>query len=156
MLRDEVDFFIRDYTNCIRSNFRKRKASLEELRLKPLILESKVIQFLKNFQKALRSSLERDAENLEFWLVNGRKVREGYEPKFIQGGHHYRYPFIPEQEVWIENAFSKEAFPISVHEIYERHLMGRHGFNYDHSHRHARALEEEFRIWVGMANYLKG
>jgi len=44
---------------------------------------------------------------INVWIVDGQKVREGLGFEFTNFGQHYRFPFIPENEFWID----KEAVP---------------------------------------------
>lgn len=44
---------------------------------------------------------------IDIWLVDGQKVRETKSSEFTNFGQHYRFPFIPENEFWID----KEAVP---------------------------------------------
>ena len=70
-------------------------------------------------------------ENLEIWLVRGNLVRSLFHVDFNQGGHEFVYPFVPKNEVWIDDSlYYKERVYVLIHELYERQLMI-HGRKYD-------------------------
>lgn len=79
-------------------------------------------------------------------LVRGADVR-AREVDFTMGGHHYRYPFIPEGEVWIDDAVpdGPDRAATVAHELAERTLMKHLGWAYDRAHTAANALERAVR-----------
>lgn len=87
-----------------------------------------------------------DDGNVAVWLVDGKYVRDNLEEEFIGGGHYYRYLFIPENEIWIEdNTNVDELLEYLVHEVYERHLMKDAGLDYNAAHERASAVEQQVR-----------
>lgn len=88
-------------------------------------------------------------------VVNGVLVRKYLDPKFIQGGHHLVYSYIPRHHIWVEEVFKKEWDFIIAHERYERNVMIA-GLSYDFAHDLACAVEKEERRRQGVAKYLKG
>lgn len=44
---------------------------------------------------------------ISIWLVDGRRIRSDLDREFTNFGQHFRFPFIPENEFWID----KEAVP---------------------------------------------
>ena len=83
------------------------------------------------------------------WLVNGIAIRSGLKAgdiDFTMGGHGYRYLYIPEEEIWIDNANAHrgDLEPVIWHEYLERNLM-RSGMNYDDAHTIASDLEITIR-----------
>jgi hypothetical protein len=81
----------------------------------------------------------------EVWLVDGRGVRDLFDPNFTEGGHHLRYRFIPTREIWIDDALvvTEREFVIA-HEAHELELM-RDGMGYDAAHERALVLERRLR-----------
>ena len=59
-------------------------------------------------------------EWVDIWLVRGRQVRRHLIRNFTMGGHHYVYPQIPENEIWIDDHNYDERAPTIVHEVDER------------------------------------
>lgn len=83
--------------------------------------------------------------NVQVWLVDGKKVRSGYDMNFTGGGHSKVYGFIPKNEVWIDDDLSeKERYPYIVHELNELGLM-RKGMKYNPAHRRSSNKESKFR-----------
>ena len=55
------------------------------------------------------------------WVVNGRLVRSVFDIDFTAGGHDHVYEFVPEDEVWIDDAITeKERGFVLLHELHER------------------------------------
>lgn len=79
------------------------------------------------------------------WLVDGTRIRDDISVDFVGGGHHYVYPWIPEDEIWIA-ADTPEADRAAflVHELRERALMIR-GEPYESAHEAANQLEKFVR-----------
>ena len=45
-------------------------------------------------------------DKFKIWIVDGAKVRKQIFNEFIYGGNSERYPFIPEDEIWIDTLAS--------------------------------------------------
>ena len=68
---------------------------------------------------------------VKIWVVNGELVRDLFFLDFTEGGHDLIYPFVPKNEVWIDDDVSpKELKFILLHELHERNLMIK-GWTYD-------------------------
>ncbi len=79
------------------------------------------------------------------WIVNGRMVRSGFDIDFTAGGHDYVYEFVPENEVWIDDAIEEgERGYVLVHELHERNLMSG-GMPYSQAHADSSRLEYRCR-----------
>jgi hypothetical protein len=92
-----------------------------KIKVKKIILDKVHKQpFLKKYSK-----------NISIWIVKGNLVRSLFNVDFNQGGHHQVYPFIPEQEIWIDDEIYKKERPfVLIHELHERKLMLK-GWHYD-------------------------
>ena len=78
---------------------------------------------------------------LTVWLVDGTLIRDSVDVEFIGGGHVYRYPWIPEGEIWLENDTPTDDLKFYLlHELCERALMV-DGMEYEEAH--ARATRKE-------------
>lgn len=78
--------------------------------------------------------------------VDGNYVRSNLEIEYCLGGHHYRYDFIPEDEIWVENLPSKFDMEANLfHETYERLQMKENGLDYEKAHEKASEKEKEYR-----------
>ncbi len=85
-------------------------------------------------------------EKVRIVAVDGAKIRNTKDIDFTLGGHHYVYPFIPENEVWIEKTLSRSDFnAVAVHEITERERMKYRGQSYEKAHKSANEAEAEVR-----------
>jgi hypothetical protein len=78
--------------------------------------------------------------------VDGEMVRDEYDTEFVGGGHHLVYDYVPTNEIWIENKFSKDDKTFfTMHEIFEYLLMKFKNKNYDAAHNFANHYEEQLR-----------
>ena len=84
-------------------------------------------------------------DGLTVWIVNGRLVRSVFDIDFTEGGHDYVYEFVPENEVWIDDAIIEpERGYVLLHELHERNLMAG-GSTYSKAHAEASRLEYHCR-----------
>lgn len=82
---------------------------------------------------------------VSIWIVNGRLVRSVFDIDFTEGGHDYVYEFVPENEVWIDDAIEdKERAYVLLHELHERNRMAR-GWSYNKAHAESSRLEYRCR-----------
>lgn len=80
-----------------------------------------------------RKLLKEYSKKVKIWVVNGELVRSLFFLDFTEGGHDRVYPFIPKNEVWIDDdIYPKERKFVLLHELHERNLMGK-GWSYDES-----------------------
>jgi hypothetical protein len=80
---------------------------------------------------------------LTVWIVNGRLVRSVFDIDFTAGGHDFVYEFVPESEVWIDDAIVEPERPyILLHELHERNRMSA---GWPYSKAHAESSRIEFR-----------
>jgi hypothetical protein len=86
------------------------------------------------------------------WIVDGRGVRDRFDPNFTQGGHGLRYRFIPRREIWIDDAVAERELDVTLgHEAHELALM-REGMSYDDAHASALAFEKNLRSRIARMN----
>ncbi|MCX6003557.1 MAG: hypothetical protein NTX46_03920 [Chloroflexi bacterium] len=82
---------------------------------------------------------------LSVWIVNGRMVRSVFDIDFTEGGHDYVYEFVPENEVWIDDAIVEaERGYVLLHELHERNRMAS-GWSYNKAHAESSRLEYHCR-----------
>jgi hypothetical protein len=78
---------------------------------------------------------------LAVWVVNGRLVRSTFDIDFTEGGHDHVYEFVPQGEVWIDDAIvQNERGFVLLHELHERRLMAE-GAPYSKAHAESSRLE---------------
>jgi hypothetical protein len=96
-------------------------------------------------RRAVRKELFGRLDDDEVWIVDGRAVRDHFDPNFTQGGHHWRYRFVPRRQIWIDDAIAARELEYTlVHEAHELHLM-RRGMSYDDAHERALTVEKDLR-----------
>jgi len=85
--------------------------------------------------------------------VDGAKVRRGFDPEFILGGHDFVYDYIPAPEIWLDDKMDPaELSFILLHEEVERRLMSE-GKPYHIAHEYATARDKELRRARGVGSY---
>jgi hypothetical protein len=85
-------------------------------------------------------------EGFNIWIVDGTLIRKTIFNEFIYGGNDERYPFVPENEIWIDNGISSEEFETTIaHEINERNLMAKYKMAYFDAHDSSLAVELQMR-----------
>jgi hypothetical protein len=96
--------------------------------------------------KSVHERLWKKMENgVSVWIVNGRLVRSVYNIDFTEGGHDHVYEFVPENEVWIDDAVEEpERGYVLVHELHERNRMAQ-GWPYNKAHAESSPLEYHCR-----------
>jgi hypothetical protein len=82
---------------------------------------------------------------LTVWIVNGRLVRSVFDIDFTAGGHDHVYEFVPEKEIWIDDAIiEQERAYVLLHELHERNRMSE-GWPYSKAHAESSRLEYRCR-----------
>ena len=85
------------------------------------------------------------AGKLQFWVVDGRKIRDWLNIDFIGAGHDRRYSFVPDGQIWVEKSIKGAERPIFwIHELHERSLMMQ-GVLYNAAHEDANRVERMCR-----------
>ena len=84
-------------------------------------------------------------DGISVWIVNGRMVRSVYDIDYTEGGHDYVYEFVPQNEVWIDDAVVEtERGYVLLHELHERNLMAK-GWPYSKAHADSSRIEYRCR-----------
>jgi hypothetical protein len=86
-----------------------------------------------------------DIGDVMVWIVDGQYIRKNIDEEFTNFGQHYRFPFIPRKEFWIDREFGpgEQQFFID-HLLIEYHLMSS-GMSYDKALEKADAVEKRER-----------
>jgi hypothetical protein len=139
----ESHFFINSFLT-IQKELKKGKSYIEAVRIADMIerRERKKANFLKNIKKIKvkekliekihkKRLFKKYTKKLKIWQVKGHLVRSIFDLDFNQGGHGLVYPFVPQNEVWIDDDTYKKEIPfVLIHELHERYLMSI-GWKYD-------------------------
>jgi hypothetical protein len=89
--------------------------------------------------------LKKYSRQVKVWVVRGELVRGLFFIDFTEGGHDKVYPFVPPNEVWLDDDLSpRERRYVLLHELHERHLMTQ-GWSYGRAHRDASKVEYRCR-----------
>jgi hypothetical protein len=85
-------------------------------------------------------------EELHYMYVSGAYVRDHLFVDFCEGGHYYRYGWIPEDQIWIEDEMSViDQVCTAFHETHERYRMKYLGEDYETAHDSACVIERKVR-----------
>jgi hypothetical protein len=153
---DERQFFIdhllvehrlmadgKSYSEAItRADQEERKERRRAGDVSLLTQHGKVLPDGKKVHERLWKKLE---NGVSVWIVNGRMVRSVFDIDFTEGGHDYVYEFVPQNEVWIDDAIIEaERGYVLLHELHERNRMAK-GWPYSKAHAESSRLEYRCR-----------
>ncbi|MCX6715020.1 MAG: hypothetical protein NTX72_04350 [Candidatus Uhrbacteria bacterium] len=125
------------YADRAERSERKKSVVMKRLRSKKITPES--------LAKIYKKKLATYANGLTVWLVRGELVRDICFIDYTEGGHDYVYPFVPANEVWIDDDLKQSERPfVLLHEVHERRLMS-DGMDYHRAHHSASLLEQGCR-----------
>lgn len=98
---------------------REREKSKIVARWKKIAVNDKI---LKKIHK--KRIMAKYTNQLKIWMVRGDVVRDFFDVDFTAGGHEKVYPFVPQDEIWIDDDMYKKEIPyVLIHELHERYLM---------------------------------
>jgi hypothetical protein len=80
-----------------------------------------------------------DRGDYQVWIVDGSYVRGHIDEEFTNFGQHYRYPYIPENEFWIDQEAEHDERTFFIDHLLVEHDLMAEGMPY------AQALEEADR-----------
>ncbi len=81
------------------------------------------------------------------WLVNGQKIRmnKGGD-QFTNFGQHYRFPFIPEHEFWLDKETHPDERRFFIDHLLTKYKLMQEGMDYDEAIDWANAQERTERL----------
>jgi hypothetical protein len=87
--------------------------------------------------------------DLQVWIVDGTHIRGHLDEEFTNFGQHYRFPFIPRDELWIDAEAKNDELTFFIdHLLAEHHLMSE-GVPYEQAIVRADAIERRERRRAG-------
>jgi hypothetical protein len=87
--------------------------------------------------------------DLQVWVVDGSYIRGHTDEEFTNFGQHHRYPYIPKNELWIDQEAQQDERPFFIeHLLVEHDLMSR-GMSYDEAIVRADRAERKERRRAG-------
>jgi hypothetical protein len=96
-------------------------------------------------------------DRLKIYLVDGNAVRREHI-EFTMGGHGYVYPWIPIDEIWIDENLKDKPGDFAAtlkHEVFEIRKMRDEGLTYDQAHELANVMEKKERNNQGGSDFSK-
>jgi hypothetical protein len=92
---------------------------------------------------------------VKLWIVDGNLVRSFYSTEYTEGGHGYVYPWVPKDEIWVEEAVDRRERPfIVIHEYLEHRLMRDRKLDYETAHAICSKVEFHCRKDEGLKRVL--
>ena len=82
--------------------------------------------------------------DLQVWIVDGSYVRGHIDEEFTNFGQHYRYPYIPADELWIDREAEDDERRFFVDHLLVEHRLMAQGMPYE---RAIEAADREERLW---------
>ncbi|MGA2864785.1 MAG: hypothetical protein ABSF95_09880 [Verrucomicrobiota bacterium] len=69
--------------------------------------------------------------SLKVWLVDGSYIRGNIDEEFTNFGQHYRFPYIPENELWIDQERSPDERAFFIDHLIVEHQLMKQGATYE-------------------------
>jgi hypothetical protein len=87
--------------------------------------------------------------DIQVWIVDGAYVRGHIDEEFTNFGQHYRYPYIPEKEFWIDAETEDDEQTFFVDHLLVEHERMAHGASYGEAIAEADRVERRERRRAG-------
>jgi hypothetical protein len=71
-----------------------------------------------------------DRGDLKIWIVDGSYIRKQTDEEFTNFGQHYRYPYIPEDELWLDQAAGEDEKHFFIDHLLIEHRLMKDGKTY--------------------------
>ena len=91
--------------------------------------------------------------NIQVWVVDGAYIRSNSDEEFTNFGQHYRYPYIPQNEFWIDREAQNDERQFFIDHLLVEHKLMAGGMPYkqaiviaDHAERKERRRAGDLRI----------
>ena len=88
-------------------------------------------------------------EDHQVWIVDGVYIRGHMDEEFTNFGQHYRYPYIPENEFWIDKEAAGDEHAFFVEHLLLEHALMAKGASYDDALTRANLHERRERRRAG-------
>jgi hypothetical protein len=97
-----------------------------------------------------------DRDGVEVWSVDGSYIRGHLDEEFTNFGQHYRFPYIPENELWIDREADPNERGFFVEHLLVEHRLMAQGMPYGEALTHAGRAERRERRRAGDLKRLTG
>lgn len=68
---------------------------------------------------------------LQVWIVDGIYIRNNIDEEFTNFGQHYRYPYIPKDEFWIDHEAKHDEMQFFIDHLLVEHKLMAKGMPYE-------------------------
>jgi hypothetical protein len=68
---------------------------------------------------------------LDVWIVDGAYIRGHIDEEFTNFGQHYRYPYIPEDELWVDREATPDELRFFIDHLLVGHRLMAKGMPYE-------------------------
>ena len=95
--------------------------------------------------------LQKDEQygNLQVWIVDGSYIRSHIDEEFTNFGQHYRYPYIPLNELWIDQEAEHDERRFFIDHLLVEHRLMAKGTPYEKALAEADRAERKERRRAG-------
>ena len=69
--------------------------------------------------------------NLKIWVVDGAYIRSNIDEEFTNYGQHYRFSYIPENELWLDREAAKDEQQFFIDHLLVEHRLMAKGMSYE-------------------------
>jgi transposase InsO family protein len=87
--------------------------------------------------------------NLKIWLVDGVYIRSHIDEEFTNFGQHYRYHYIPLNELWVDRGTKTDEVMFFIDHLLVEHRLMAKGMPYDNALAEADRAERKERRHAG-------
>jgi hypothetical protein len=87
--------------------------------------------------------------NIQIWLVDGAYIRTSIDEEFVNFGQHYRYPYIPINEFWIDREATQDERKFFIDHLLVEHRLMAAGLPYEKALPRADQVERRERRRAG-------
>ncbi len=85
----------------------------------------------------------------QIWIVDGSYIRSNIDEEFVNFGQHYRYPYIPLNELWIDREASQDERQFYIDHLLAEHRLMAKGMPYAEALPKADQIERRERRRAG-------
>ncbi len=90
-------------------------------------------------------SKDEQTDDFQVWIVDGAYIRGHIDEEFTNFGQHFRYPYIPEKEFWIDKEAGHDERAFFIEHLLVEHALMEKGMAYDEALTQADQAERKER-----------
>jgi hypothetical protein len=91
----------------------------------------------------------------QVWIVDGAYIRGHIDEEFTNFGQHYRYPYIPEKEFWLDMEAKRDEYSFFIDHLLVEHDLMAKGATYADAITQADQVERKERRRAGDVRKIK-